>query len=327
MTRDLADTVPAEVLEAFSSESASLEPFPEGLFNRHWLATSGNRLAVFRRYDPMRTAAAAVWEQTLVEHAGSRGWPVAVPFRTASGSTLFEHEGFLWSAMPYLEGKPAPEASAAQYHIVGRLLGRLHQDLESFELPGQRPDFGKAWELDAWVAPANAGSFNDILAAFENEHPELARLVRRQRYRNLRDLSRLHYPDLPDMPVHGDFQRNNLLWREGQLTGVLDFDLARRDALACDIATLLMPHMPLDLRLASSLIEGYQEVRPLSDAEWALLPSLVRASLLNWVSHLLVEWRLHGGGVGGIARNMTVRFPAFDAAEPAFRALRNEQRV
>ena len=322
MTRDLADTVPAEVLEAFGFEGASLEQFPTGLFNTHWLATAGDRMAVIRRYNLARTTAAAAWEQTLVEHAGAKGWPVAVAMRTATGATLHEHGERLWSAMAHLEGRAAPEDRPARYHIVGRLLGRLHQDLASFELPGQRPDTGKSWELDVSVAPANAGTFNGLLGLFAAEHPDLAWTIRRQRYRNLRDLSRLHYPDLPDRPIHGDFQRNNLLWSEGQLSGLLDFDLCRRDALACDIAPLLMPHMPLDLKLAAALLEGYQEVRPLSDAEWEVLPSLVRASLLSWVAHLLVEWRLNGLPPDGIARTMTVRFPAFDTAEPAFRALR-----
>lgn len=327
MTRDLADTVPAEVLEAFGFEGASVEVFPSGLFNRHWLATSGERLAVFRRYAPGRKAAAAAWEQTLIEHAAARGWPVATAFKSVTGATLLEHEGRLWAGMPYLEGRPAPEDRPAQFHIVGRLLGRLHRDLASFEIDGQRPDFGKTWELDAWVAPAGTGSFNELLRQFSGEYPDLAWAIRRQRYRSLRDLSRLHYPDLPDRPIHGDFQRNNLLWNEGQLSGLLDFDLCRRDALACDIAPLLMPFMPLDLKLAAALVEGYQEVRTLSDSEWDVLPSLVRASLLSWVAHLLVEWRLNGLPPEGIARTMTVRFPAFDAAEPAFRALRRGLRV
>lgn len=327
MTRDLADKPPAEVLEAFGFGPAEAEQLPLGLMNAHWIVAPGEGQAVVRRYHVARTAAAAAWEQTLIEHAANRGWPVATPLHAATGATLFEHDGRLWSAMPFLPGEPASDGSVARYHIMGRLLARLHRDLASFEVEGQRPDSGKAWELDAWVAPANAGTFNELLTLFGAEYPDLASVIRRQRYRNLRDLSRLHYPDLPDRPIHGDFQRNNLLWSEGQLSGVLDFDQCRRDALVCDIAPLLVPHMPLDLRLAAALLEGYQAVRPLSDAEWDALPSLVRASLLTWIAHLLVEWRLNGLPPDGIARTMTVRFPAFETAEPAFRALRKGLRV
>ncbi len=324
MTRQLAQEVPDAVLEAFSLTGATTTAFDDGLVNRHWLATQGERLAVIRRYHTSRTAAAVAWEQTLVEFAGRRGWPTATPLRAASGATVVNVDGRLWAAAPYLEGNVAPPDQPAMYHIIGRLLGRFHRDISGFELDGQRPDFGKTWELDAWIAPANVGTFNALLAEFGRSYPELAALIRRQRYRNLRDLSRLHYPDLPELPIHGDFQRNNLLWKDGQLTALLDFDFCRRDALLCDLAPLLMPFRPLEPRLAAPLLEGYQEVRQLSETEWALLPSLVRASLLWWVAYLLVGWRIEGGEPRGIVQTMTVRFPALEAAEPElFGALRH----
>ena len=149
-------------------------------------------------------------------------------------------------------------------------------------------------------------------------------MIRRYRYRNLRELSRLHYPDLADMPVHGDFQRWNLLWHEGQLTGLLDFDFARRDAQACDLAVLLVPFEPLELRLAGPLLEGYQSVRELSEVEWELLPALSRASLLLWVALLLTSWRTGANltAVASITQTVTIRLPALDAAEAGFRSLR-----
>ncbi|MBK7127454.1 MAG: phosphotransferase [Dehalococcoidia bacterium] len=317
-----AEPVSPEVLEAFGFPGASCSRLEGGLMNQHWLVSSGERRCVIRRYHLLRTAAAIGWEQDLVEHAGSRGWPVAPALPAIDGTKLVAHAGRLWAAAAYLEGETGAMETPASFHIAGRLLGRLHRDLASFELDGQRPDFGKTWELDSAVAPAGEGSFNDLLAAFAREHPDLASLIRRQRYRNLRELARLKYPDLPDRPIHGDFQRSNLLWTDGRFSGLLDFDQSRRDALVCDIAPLLVPFQPLDQKLAAALLSGYQTVRPLSDAEWELLPALVRSALLWWVAFLLVQWRTRGGSVEGIARTMTVRFPAFEAAEPAYRGLR-----
>lgn len=317
-----SDPIPEEVLEAFGFAGAQTSRFEHGVMNRHWLVALDERRCVIGRYHRFRSRPAIEWEQSLVDYAGTRGWPVARALASREGSRIIEHDGRLWTAAPYLEGELAPVDSVAAFNIRGRLLGRLHRDLAGFEQEGQRSDAGKTWELDLFVGPAEAGSFNDLLAAFSRDYPELATLIRRQRYRNLRDLSRLKYPDLTDLPIHGDFGNWNLLWKGGQLTGLVDFDQCRRDALLCDVAPLLMPFMPLEARLASALIEGYQSVRPLSDSEWALLPSLVRAALLRWVAFLLVGWRMEGGEPDGIARTMTVRFPAFDTAEHALRALR-----
>lgn len=292
-----------------------------GNVNRHWRVDAGDRTVVVRRHSVARGLSSIEWEQALMAFAAEKGWPTPVAMNAASEKPSVEFEGRTWTCHRYLEGETVAADTPASRHINGRLLGRLHKDLAGFEVIGQRPGFGKTWELDLMVEPAGAGSFNALVSAFGQEYPELAATIRRQRYRNLRELSRLHYPDLPDHPIHGDFAPPNLLFKDGQLTGLLDFDFARQDAWLCDLAPLLMPFQPLEPRLAAPLFEGYQSVRPLSEAEWALLPALVRASLLWWVALLLVRWRLSGSAPAGIARTMNERFPAFDAFEPEVRAL------
>ena len=320
----MTETVPAEVLNALDIPGAALVQFERGLINRHWLATNGDRKVVLRRYNALRNIDGVRWEQSLVEHVTRAGWPAAPPLTPEGGEPIFEHGGHLWATAPFLRGEPQMEPGPAMFNITGRLLGRLHHDMAGFEADGQRSGFGKTWELDAWLEPAGVGTFNEVLAAFAGDYPDLAAQIRRYRYRNLRELSRQHYPDLPDMPIHGDFQRWNLLWEEGQLTGLLDFDFARRDALACDLAVLLVPFEPLEQRLAGPLLEGYQSVRQLSDVEWELLPALARASLLLWVALLLTGWRTgtNPTAVASITNTVTVRLQALDAAEAGFHALR-----
>ena len=312
--------VPTAVLEAFGLVGAALEPFDRGLVNQTWAAGVDGRTVVLRRHSSFVSRESVEWEHQLLAYVAGQGWPVPAPLPALDATTILEHDGRRWSIAPLLPGVPGPVESVAQFHIQGRLLGRLHQDMEKFPVVEQRPGLGKTWELDAWVSPAGS-SFNELVAAFAVEYPDVAGLIRRQRYRSLRELARLRYPDLPDRPVHGDFQRYNLLWHEGQVTGVLDFDQARHDAQLCDLAVALMPFMPLDLAHARALLEGYETVRPLGDDEWALLPALVRASLLRWVAYCLARWRASGGAPDPIIRTMTVRFPAFEQFEPSLSTL------
>lgn len=308
------DSLPAEVLKQFGCLGGRITVLAGGVMTRNWRVDGSRGSLVLRAHGRFRSEGAIAWEHALIRFAGERGWPVAAPVEIGPRTTVFAHQERLWSAAPFLPGLPGAADRAGMHAIYGRLLARLHNDLAEFPVEGQRPDFGKTWELDIMVRPAEAGSFNELVAAFGGEYPELAARIRRERYRNLRELSRLHYPDLPDRVIHGDFLPRNLLLDGGQLTAVLDFDQARRDALACDIAPLLMPFQPLAPRLRRAFVEGYESVRPLTDGEWKLLPALVRAALLWWVAFLLVRWRLDGGEPGGIARTMNERFPAWDAA-------------
>lgn len=317
-------TVPPDVLQSFALDGATLSALDGGLMSQHWLAERDGARTVVRRYTRGRTVDGIAWEQELTRHAGSRGWPVAEPARTAQGGTLVEADGAAWTAAPFLEGSVQEPASPAAYRIRGRLLARLHADLANFDVAQQRPDAGKLWELDAWTVPTGAGSFNEALGALSRVDAELAGQVRRYRYRSLRELARLHYPDLPDLPVHGDFQGANLLWIDGRLSGLLDFDFARRDALVTDLATLLIPVEPLEPAFAGALVAGYESVRPLGDDEWELFPALARAAVLWWIAVQLARWRTTGSedALRRIRRSASERLPAVDLAEPGWRSLR-----
>lgn len=122
--------------------------------------------------------------------------------------------------------------------MKGRLLARLHQELATWEAPGQRDGFGRVWELDVFIgAHTQFDTFNELLMALGQTHTDLARAIRAQKYTMLRELSTLGYGELPAAPGHFDFHHDNLLFQRGELTGLLDLDLVRLDARVADLAT------------------------------------------------------------------------------------------
>jgi Ser/Thr protein kinase RdoA (MazF antagonist) len=197
--------------------------------------------------------------------------------------------------------------------------------MAAFALDGQREGFGRLWELDPVVQAAGAASFNDLLARFGHEHSALAAGVRRQRYRNLRELARLGYGDLSLGLVHGDFQRENLLFSRGEFSGLLDFDSIRLDAPVADLAAsawldCLDPSGDrIDPAAAGAFVEGYAAARPLPDYERRMLPALVRAQMLWFVAFRLMQWSVDRSPapVQSIARTVNRRLPALDGVTPA----------
>ncbi len=297
---------PMDVLRAFGLERQRLQPAsPDG---RVWLTDA----AVLKRRRLPGPAVGLRWEAELRAAAARAGWPAARVVPTGDGAPAVEFEGWCWTCEGRLPGEPRELVTVAAWRIAGRLLGRLHRDLAAADPGEQRPGLGKVWELDLVTGAAGAGTFNQLVTALGEEYPELAAAVRRERYRNLRELARLGYPELPEQPVHGDFSAKNLLWANGELSGLVDWEFSRRDAALCDLAPLLMPFEPLEPQFARALFEGYAAVRPVSNQEFGLLPALVRASLLWWVAAELVRWRLEGGPPASIAQTMQVRFPAFE---------------
>jgi Ser/Thr protein kinase RdoA (MazF antagonist) len=295
--------------------------------NRHWIVHGKAGTWVVRRYHSMHGRASILWEHELIAFVARAGWPVAQALTARDGGTVVDYGSHLWSAFPFLAGEVNVEPGPAGWHEIGRLLARFHGDVAGFS-PSQRPLFGQLWEVEPRAVAAGATSFEGLLRELAATHPKLASLIRRERARNLEEVERLAISKLPVLAVHGDFAPWNLLFKNGALSGLLDFDQARVDAPMSDLAKLLMPFQPLPIDCSRTLLAGYQSVHRLLDAEWASIPVLARSALLSWVAFLLVSWRFGGGEpcLEGIVRTMTTRLPAFEAFAPELAMLREGTR-
>lgn len=310
-----------DVLARFGVANVTIHDIRTGRVNKHWRVEAGGQTYALRRYTPQRSLAAIQYEHDMLRHLDALSWPVAAPLPGVDSQTLAHVGGRLYSLFPFLSGRPSPQ-TARYARLKGGLLARLHQDLASWEAPGQREGFGRVWELDVYAA-ANCefASLSELLFAFGQQHADLARAMRTQKYAMLRELSTLGFGELPAVPGHFDFHHDNVLFQRGALTGLLDFDLAHLDARVADIASnieldCLAPpaYNEINPPLAAEFVAGYVEHSALSDAELQLIVPLVRAALLS-----LVVWRLTRWARGdepeyalrSLHRSITERFPSF----------------
>jgi homoserine kinase type II len=193
---------------------------------------------------------------------------------------------------------------------------------------GQRPGFGKIWELDRPDA-AHFPAFNDLLRAFGSEHPHEARVLRAHRYASLRELSRLGYGELPDAFVHCDYHHDNLLFRGGELTGLLDFDFLHRDARVVDIAWAIVldcleppAHNAISPASVAAFVGGYHAESPLDETERTLIVPLSRSALVAGAAMRLRQWEdgpkeLRLDAPRSVRRTVEQRLPAFESRRTA----------
>lgn len=81
--------------------------------------------------------------------------------------------------------------------------------------------------------------------------------------------------------IHGDLFRDNVLWDDGRLVALLDFEQASGGSLAYDLAVCINDWCWLDgprLDLVAALLGGYQRIRPLTAEDRAALPIELRAA-------------------------------------------------
>jgi homoserine kinase type II len=288
----MQDSSIADVLRRFGVADAALTRIAAGRDNEHWRIEATDGSFVLRRYNIGHTALSTAYEHEVLRQLDPTPWPVAAPIVAHDGETLVEHRARLYALFPVLRGGAGPAHSLSHLHVKGRLLARLHGDLAHLPVEGQRQGYGRIWELDAAER-----TFNDLLRDFGEHQSELASAIRGERYRNLRELSQLGYGEIEDQIIHGDFQRDNLLFDGAQLSGVLDFDHAHRDAAVVDVAWSIISDCAeppedtaISVEAAAAFVAGYNEERRLDEHESRLIVPLLRAHNLSILSWMLPIW-------------------------------------
>jgi hypothetical protein len=304
----------AEAFARFGVPGALGQPCADGRSAR-WPVSGGERpLTLVRLGDD-----GGAWLFAVTRHMSARGWPVETPLN-GPGGPVVTAQGVPFALLQGAAGEPGDRRSRAHQHVRGRLLARFHRDAASFAEREQRPGFGRAWELDLFVRP-RADSFNALLAEFAAEQRDLAWALRRERYRNLRELARLGYGESDSTLIHGHFGGDGLLFRDGAIAAVAALDLVRRDSAMFDVAVALALECAdpggeaLDAGLVHAFMAGYAAGGRLAIEQARLVLPLVRAAYTWQGMAALLSWKA-GGGPDAIERLQRIaerRLPALDA--------------
>ncbi|MBT0773155.1 phosphotransferase [Kineosporia sp. J2-2] len=246
---------------------------------RAWGITPGNLLsaratrtwAAERNGEPyivQRFPFAIDYQLKVAAALRERGWPTPQPAREP-----LTGENGVWALFHRLPGEPA---HTLDHRARGRLLAELHSDALATGITDQR---------EGWTGPAQRVADPELeswLRRYEKCSPQAGTLLLRCRDAALEWFTAHPSPEAPSGVIHGDFTPWNLLYSGGQLTGVLDFEGTHHTFQVADFALSWRGHQ-------DDVLRGYDEVRPLTDAEWNLILPVYWSWLLLGLTALPVE--------------------------------------
>ncbi|GAA5012021.1 phosphotransferase [Actinopolymorpha pittospori] len=265
---------PSEVLARWALR---VEGYLGGRANLHWRVSRDGRPLVLRRYQD-KPLGDIGYELQVLQRLDALGWPVPV---AVDGPLVVD--GRTWCLFARLPGAPpVVTESPSELRAVGRLLARLHADLETLADLGQRPGCERAERIVADPVLTRR------LREYERFFPESARILRWHADRAREAFDALDLRDRLLMVIHGDFGLPNLLCRDGRLTGVVDFEATHLNHRVSDFALAWRAKR-------DEVVRGYDGVRPLDELDWAL----ITPALWSWV-FLGVADEIHEMAVGSI---------------------------
>ncbi len=262
----------------------------------------GRRSRYFlRRYKPTIQRDEIRFEHALIRHLTERGQcPVARVHPTREGSTVVERGGAFYALFDYLPGEDRytwvrPRCPAAELSAAGRLLAQFHSDVAAFRPPGHREEprilrlltiIAREWER----ACRRPGS--DAYLRYALDHADDVR----RRLAAVSSALRRSAAGLPTVINHSDYHPGNLKFEGARISGLVDFDWAKVDLRAFDVALATWYFCAswegaadgrLRLGELAAFLRGYQGrlretagIAPLSAAEMAVLPDLIHAGSL-----------------------------------------------
>jgi homoserine kinase type II len=251
-----------------------LEGIPTGIENTNYFVATGRGRYVLTLFERL-TARELPFYLNLQDHLAGQGIPCPQPVADHRGAFLGELNGKPAVLVSFLRGKDLAAPTAAQCAQVGAMLARIHAAGASYSARMDNPRGPRWWKA---VMP-------EILPFLGAD--DVALLREEVGYQ-----ARHRHEDLPRGAIHADLFRDNVLFEDGRVSGVIDFYFACTDALLYDVAITVNDWCVtgargLDAAGAAALLDAYQKVRRFTPNERGAWPVMLRAGALRfWVSRL-----------------------------------------
>ncbi|PZU84898.1 MAG: homoserine kinase [Shinella sp.] len=279
---DITETDLKDFLAQYEAgELLSYKGIAEGVENSNFLLHTSKGPLILTLYEKRVEKNDLPFFLGLMHHLADRGLSCPLPLPRKDGALLGELSGRPAALISFLEGMWLRKPEARHCREVGKALAQMHVAGEGFTL--KRPN---ALSLEGWKTlwAKSEDRADEVEKGLEDEiGGEIAFLVE-------------NWPkDLPDGVIHADLFPDNVFFLEDELSGLIDFYFACNDFLVYDLSICINAWCfekdgAYNVTKGMAMIEGYQSVRPLSDAEANALPILARGSALRFFLTRLYDW-------------------------------------
>lgn len=254
-----------------------LEGIATGIENTNYFVTTTHGCYVLTLFEKLK-AHELPFYLNLMAHLARHGIRCPRPIANLENEYLGTLNGKPAAIVTYVPGKDIAQPTTAQCAAIGVLLAEMHLASASYreQMPNPRGTHWRETMLPQVLSFLGA----DEAALLKDE---------------MQFQSRPLLDPLPRGIIHADLFRDNVLWDDGMIGGVIDFYFACTDALLYDVAIAVNDwclenndnDATLDRARTTALLNAYHEVRPFATAERVAWPALLRAGALRfWLSRL-----------------------------------------
>ena len=268
-------------------EVLDLQAIDAGTINSNFfLETESGRFCL--RVNEEKSEEEVRYECRVLEAFASRGVPTPLPVASPEGNPLVMHAGKCVTVFPWVEGVSFTPRELTPQHCAaaGGLLAQLHAAGSGLGSELQRPDPYSDQEIRS--------RFSHIAASGDPKLREAKAILGEELcWLQARDV--LRASAVPAV-IHGDLFPDNVLFHDGRLVAVLDFEQAATGSRAYDLAVALNAWCfgeGLEPLRGQALLEAYENAGG-SLPEGGLLRAELRGAAFRFTVTRITDVYLRG---------------------------------
>jgi homoserine kinase type II len=272
-----------EICQAWMiGEDLNIQEISQGFMNKTYSIYTGDQSYILRIYESDNDLNRVRREYRILEYLINIQPSFAVPTFLINklGDYVYQDNGIVAILMPRLKGESPDMSDPIQAFEAGKAFGELNKSLANLEGDFYKNnDRNSSYEEYRQFHPkiTNIEEVIDRLPTTTSKKRELHEI-----FVHLQVELESSYLHLPKQFIHGDGTPGNILFVDGKVTGIIDFEFCCYDARVMDLAislgggpTALWEYDP-ELNNIKMFTKGFVSQSPLSEQELLSIPYLIR---------------------------------------------------
>jgi len=252
-------------------------PIEEGIENTNYVIIANKKKYILTIFEKRVKEQDLPFFCELISLLNKSGFKCPLPLLNLESSPISTFKRKKLTILTFISGKSKENLSNENCEDIGKEAAKLHLLTSNFKI--QRKN---ALSIESW-----RNMFENIKDKCIKIHKDLPNLIEA----NLKDIEQNWPSNLPSGIIHADLFKDNIIFENNKVSGIIDFTFSCNDFYALEIAICfnalcfdgVKSNLSFNVTKAKKFIDGYSSIRKLSDQERNSIKILSQGAALRFL--------------------------------------------
>ena len=255
----------------------SFAPIEEGIENTNYVIIASKKKYILTIFEKRVKEQDLPFFCELISLLNKSGFKCPLPLLNLENSPITTFKRKKLTILTFISGKSKENLSNENCEDIGKEAAKLHLLTSNFKIHRKN-----ALSIESWRS-----MFENIKDKCIRIHKDLPNLIEA----NLKDIEKNWPSNLPSGIIHADLFKDNIIFENNKVSGIIDFTFSCNDFYALEIAICfnalcfdgVKSNLSFNVTKAKKFIDGYSSIRKLSDQERNSIKILSQGAALRFL--------------------------------------------